>query len=159
MRFELFCDRCPKTTFNFLALAASGYYDGCVWHRVIPGFIVQTGDPSGTGEGGTSIWGDDFADEIAPDSAHPGAEFDAPGRLAMAVAGPNENRSQFFVTLAATPTLSGTCTLFGRLTHGAAALGAIGGAKADADGRPLEDVVLRSVTVHENPHAEADKYL
>jgi len=92
---ELYRDKAPKTVENFVTLAKKGFYDGILFHRVIPGFMVQTGDPTGTGRGGP---GYSFPDEFLPDLTHSG-----PGIVSMANAGPNTNGSQFFITLAATP--------------------------------------------------------
>merc|ERR1711973_165122 len=91
MKVELYCEDCPKTCENFLALCASGYYNSSLFHRNIKGFMVQTGDPSGNGKGGTSIWGDKFKDEIVPHLKH-----NSRGTLSMANSGPDTNGSQFF---------------------------------------------------------------
>merc|ERR1719291_1575151 len=93
IKMEIFCDTAPRTSFNFLALAASGYYDETIFHRNIRGFIIQGGDPQGTGKGGNSIWGGTFADEFDPQNIH-----DKRGMVSMANKGPNSNRSQFFIT-------------------------------------------------------------
>ena len=117
---------------NFLALCASGYYDNCLWHRNIKGFMIQTGDPSGSGKGGQSIWGKPFADEIRstlkvclfhsqpqPSLTRyrpPCAQFNNRGILAMANSGPDTNKSQFFITFAKQPHLDGKYTIFGKVT-------------------------------------------
>ena len=103
----------PRTTFNFLALAASGYYDGTLFHRNIKGFMVQGGDPTGAGKGGASIWGGKFADEIHPENKH-----SARGILAMANSGPNTNGSQFYITYAKHPHLDNSYSVFGKLIDG-----------------------------------------
>jgi peptidylprolyl isomerase len=90
-----------------------GYYDGTIFHRVIPEFMIQGGDPTGTGRGGNSIWNRPFADEVKP-----GVKFDRPGLLAMANSGPNSNGSQFFITTAETPWLNMRHTIFGKVTGG-----------------------------------------
>lgn len=95
LKLELFCEATPKAAENFLALCASNYYDGCLFHRNIKGFMIQTGDPSGTGKGGDSIWGGPFNDEIRPT-----IKFNNRGMVAMANAGPDQNKSQFFITYA-----------------------------------------------------------
>jgi cyclophilin family peptidyl-prolyl cis-trans isomerase len=110
VRVELYDDLVPNTVNNFVFLARQGFYDGVTFHRVISGFMAQTGDPTGTGSGGP---GYDFADEIVSTLRH-----DGPGVLSMANAGPNTNGSQFFITYAATPHLDGKHTVFGRVIEG-----------------------------------------
>lgn len=100
VKLEIFCDSVPRTAFNFLALAASGYYDGTQFHRNVRGFMVQGGDPTGTGKGGESIWGGKFADEIRAELTH-----SARGILSMANSGPGTNAAQFFITYAKHPHL------------------------------------------------------
>ena len=107
---ELFAADAPMTVENFINLARAGFYDGTTFHRVIPGFMAQGGDPTGTGTGGP---GYTFRDELSAKRRH-----DGPGVLSMANAGPNTNGSQFFITLAATPHLDGRHTVFGRVTSG-----------------------------------------
>ncbi len=111
-------------------------------HRVIPNFMVQGGDPTGTGRGGSSIYGDRFADEIAPDLRHAGA-----GVLSMANAGPNTNGSQFFITLAPTPWLDGKHTIFGRVRSGLAVVKRMGLVATDREDRPLETLKILKATV------------
>jgi len=103
----------PKACENFIKLAEKGYYNGLIFHRVIKGFMIQGGDPTGTGMGGESIWGKPFQDEF-----NPKARFDSPGILAMANAGPNTNGSQFFITCAKTPWLNMHHTIFGKVISG-----------------------------------------
>ena len=100
IKLEIFCDTVPRTSFNFLALAASGYYDGTIFHRNVKGFMVQGGDPTGTGKGGESIWGGKFSDEIRAENTH-----SARGIVSMANSGPGTNASQFFITYAKHPHL------------------------------------------------------
>jgi cyclophilin family peptidyl-prolyl cis-trans isomerase len=107
---DLFAADAPMTVENFINLARAGFYDGTTFHRVIPGFMAQGGDPTGTGTGGP---GYSFGDELSPKRSH-----DGPGVLSMANAGPNTNGSQFFLTFAATPHLDGRHTVFGRVTSG-----------------------------------------
>jgi cyclophilin family peptidyl-prolyl cis-trans isomerase len=107
---ELFADDAPLTVENFVNLARAGFYDGVTFHRVIPGFMAQGGDPTGTGSGGP---GYSFRDELSPKRRH-----DGPGILSMANAGPNTNGSQFFLTFGPTPHLDGRHTVFGRVTSG-----------------------------------------
>lgn len=107
---ELFADDAPLTVENFINLARAGFYDRVTFHRVIPGFMAQGGDPTGTGSGGP---GYSFGDELSPKRRH-----DGPGVLSMANAGPNTNGSQFFLTFGPTPHLDGRHTVFGRVTSG-----------------------------------------
>jgi cyclophilin family peptidyl-prolyl cis-trans isomerase len=110
MRLKLFADKAPATVNNFVFLARDGFYDGVPFHRVIKDFMIQTGDPTGTGRGGP---GYRFPDEIHPELRH-----DGPGVLSMANAGPNTNGSQFFITHVATPWLDGKHAVFGKLVDG-----------------------------------------
>jgi peptidyl-prolyl cis-trans isomerase B (cyclophilin B) len=133
---ELFDDDAPKTVDNFLSLARKGFYDGVIFHRVIPDFMVQGGDPTGTGSGGP---GYTFEDEF---NEHPVAR----GALAMANAGPNTNGSQFFIVTAdACPWLDGKHTVFGRVMDGMDVVDAISALETDARDRPREDVVIERV--------------
>jgi cyclophilin family peptidyl-prolyl cis-trans isomerase len=133
---ELFDADAPKTVDNFVKLARDGFYDGVIFHRVIPDFMIQGGDPTGTGSGGP---GYTFADE--PNDRHV-----ARGALAMANAGPNTNGSQFFiVTAEACPWLDGKHTVFGRVTDGMDVVDEISALETDARDRPREDVVIERV--------------
>jgi peptidyl-prolyl cis-trans isomerase A (cyclophilin A) len=151
---RLFPDHAPKTVRNFVELAEGGrewknprtgqtttgkLYDGTIFHRVIPDFMIQGGDPLGTGTGGP---GYKFADEI-----HPDLQFSRPYLLAMANAGPGTNGSQFFITTVPTPWLNGRHTIFGEVIEGADVVDRISHAKTGAQDRPVEDVVIESVTV------------
>src|SRR3989338_1280251 len=138
---ELYADKAPKTVENFVTLAKKGFYNGIIFHRVIPGFMIQTGDPAGTGMGGP---GYTFADEFAPDLRH-----DGPGVLSMANAGPNTNGSQFFITLAATPWLAGKHAIFGRVIEGQGVLEQIVAVERDGRDRPLTDIAMTQVTIQE----------
>ncbi|CAL4108185.1 unnamed protein product [Meganyctiphanes norvegica] len=109
IKLELFCEQCPKSCENFLALCASDYYNGCLFHRNIKGFMVQTGDPSGTGKGGQSIWGHKFEDEVREDLKH-----SVRGMVSMASSGTNTNASQFFITYAPQPHLDLKYTIFAK---------------------------------------------
>lgn len=109
---ELWSKEAPKACRNLIALALEGYYDGMLWHRIVPGFCIQTGDPTGTGTGGESVYGDPFPDEI-----NQRIKFNRRGLLAMANPGERDhNESQFFITLDATPELQGKHTIFGRIS-------------------------------------------
>ncbi|KAK3363285.1 cyclophilin-like domain-containing protein [Lasiosphaeria hispida] len=134
---ELYNQHAPKTCTNFATLATRGYYDGLVFHRVIRDFMIQGGDPTGTGRGGTSIYGEKFEDEIRPDLKHTGA-----GILSMANAGPNSNGSQFFITLAPTPWLDGKHTIFGRVKSGMTIVRRMGLVPTDAEDRPTTEVKI-----------------
>ena len=142
IELELFADKTPKTVENFVGLANKGYYKGVIFHRVIKNFMIQGGDPSGTGRGGVSFWGGKFEDEIVPD-----LKFDGPGLLAMANAGPNTNGSQFFITLVPTPWLNGHHTIFGKVINGMDVVYAIGDVKTAPGDRPLKDVVIEEVKI------------
>jgi cyclophilin family peptidyl-prolyl cis-trans isomerase len=143
MEVELFNAATPKTVGNFVGLAEKGYYNGIIFHRVIDGFMIQGGDPTGTGSGGESIYGRTFGDEIVDTLRHT-----SPGILSMANAGPNTNGSQFFITLAPTTWLDGKHTVFGRVTLGLDVVQAIGKVKTSKpNDRPLEDVVMKNVTI------------
>jgi cyclophilin family peptidyl-prolyl cis-trans isomerase len=133
---ELFDEDAPKTVDNFTKLARDGFYDGVIFHRVIPDFMIQGGDPTGTGSGGP---GYTFEDEFNDHKIVRGA-------LAMANAGPNTNGSQFFiVTTDAAPWLDGKHTVFGRVTDGMDVVNAISDSATDARDRPREDVVIERV--------------
>jgi cyclophilin family peptidyl-prolyl cis-trans isomerase len=143
IEIELFANETPKTVENFTGLASKGYYNGVIFHRVIENFMIQGGDPTGTGRGGESLWGGKFADEIVPSLKH-----DVPGILSMANAGPNTNGSQFFITLVATPWLNGKHTVFGKVIAGMDVVSAIGKVQTSKPGdKPLKDVVMESVTI------------
>lgn len=139
---ELFPKDAPFTVNNFVALAREGYYDGTIFHRVIEGFMVQGGDPTGTGGGGP---GYRFADEIVPTLV-----FDRVGLLAMANSGqPVTNGSQFFITFAPTPWLNGLHTIFGQVVEGSAVVDAISVVSTDARDRPVKEVVIESIVILE----------
>ncbi|KAK8193128.1 peptidyl-prolyl cis-trans isomerase-like 1 [Phyllosticta capitalensis] len=134
---ELYTAHAPRTVQNFRTLAQRGYYNNVVFHRIIPDFMIQTGDPTGTGRGGQSIYGEKFEDEISPQLKHTGA-----GVLSMANSGPNTNGSQFFITLAPTPWLDGKHTIFGRVKNGMAIVRRMGLVRTDREDRPLEEVKI-----------------
>ena len=137
---ELFEQQVPNTVANFVKLAENHFYDGVVFHRVIDRFMIQGGDPTGTGRGGP---GYTFADEILPLLKH-----NSEGTLSMANAGPNTNGSQFFITLAPTPHLDGHHTVFGKVSEGMDVARKIGKTKTSKPGdRPVVDVVMNKVTI------------
>jgi cyclophilin family peptidyl-prolyl cis-trans isomerase len=138
VEIELFADDAPKTVENFTKLARDGFYDGVIFHRVIPGFMIQGGDPTGTGTGGP---GYKFEDEFNDNKVVRGA-------LAMANSGPNTNGSQFFiVTAEACPWLDGKHTVFGRVTSGMDVVDTIEQVDTGPNDKPRNDVRIESVTV------------
>ncbi|TFB00712.1 Peptidyl-prolyl cis-trans isomerase-like 1 [Trichoderma ghanense] len=141
---ELYTKHAPKTTKNFSTLVQRGYYNATIFHRIIPDFMIQGGDPTGTGRGGASIYGDKFEDEIDPSLKHAGA-----GILSMANAGPNTNGSQFFITLAPTPWLDGKHTIFGRVKSGMGVVRRMGLVPTGPEDRPLEEVKIFQARVLE----------
>ena len=153
IELELYENKTPKTVENFIGLAKKGFYNGIIFHRVIDNFMIQGGDPTGTGRGGESFWGGRFADEIVP-----GLVFDSPGLLAMANAGPNTNTSQFFITLVPTPWLNGHHTIFGKVIGGMDVVKAIGKVKTSKPGdRPIKDVVMEEVTIEKRELPETEQ--
>lgn len=131
IELKLFPSIAPKACENFLTLVKNHYYDGIIFHRVIKDFMIQTGDPTGTGTGGKSMWGKPFKDEFRADVA-----FDKPGILAMANAGPNTNGSQFFITTAKTPWLNMHHTIFGEVIKGYDVVQKIEKVKTDYNNKP-----------------------
>lgn len=113
IEIKLFSELAPKACENFIGLIEKGYYDGIIFHRVIKNFMIQGGDPTGTGTGGASLWGVPFEDEVSSR-----LKFDKPGILAMANSGPNTNGSQFFITTVKTPWLNRRHTIFGEVISG-----------------------------------------
>ncbi|KAJ7650070.1 cyclophilin-type peptidyl-prolyl cis-trans isomerase [Roridomyces roridus] len=151
LKLEIFCEAVPKTAENFLALCASNYYDGCIFHRNIKGFMVQTGDPTGSGKGGQSLWGKPFPDEIRST-----LKFNARGVVAMANGGPDTNKSQFFVTYAKQPHLDGKYTIFAKVIDGAdSTLDVMERVPVNPKNRPLNEFKLTHITIHSNPIADA----
>jgi cyclophilin family peptidyl-prolyl cis-trans isomerase len=138
-RAELFEDRAPVTTGNFVSLVKKGFYDGILFHRVIDGFMIQGGCPEGSGRGGP---GHQIKDEFHPELRH-GSE----GILSMANAGPNTGGSQFFVTLAATPWLDDRHAVFGQVVEGMEVVRKIGQVETGRNDRPVKDVVMEKVTL------------
>ena len=150
IQIEFFASDAPKAVENFRLLAEHGYYDGLTFHRVVKGFMIQGGDPTGTGAGGQSAWGDPFPDEINPDSALYRGGYRR-GLVAMANAGPNTNGSQFFILHQDYP-LPPNYVIFARVTGGLETVDAIANTPTalGADGemsRPLTPPVIRKVTI------------
>lgn len=137
---ELFEDKTPITTKNFIDLAQEGFYDGVIFHRIIDGFMIQGGDPTGTGMGGP---GYTIEDEFTPELTH-----ESEGILSMANTGrPHTGGSQFFITLAATPWLDGHHTVFGKVIKGMEVVREIGHVKTGPQDRPVHDVVINKITI------------
>jgi len=138
---EMFMDVAPRTAGNFIELAKKGYYDNLIFHRVIDGFMIQGGCPKKNGTGGP---GYNIPDEFAQGLAH-----DMAGMFSMANAGPNTGGSQFFITLAPTPWLDRKHAIFGKVTGGMDVVSAIGKTKVGSGDRPVQEVVMKKVTVVE----------
>jgi cyclophilin family peptidyl-prolyl cis-trans isomerase len=141
---KLYAGKAPKACENFATHARNGYYDKVIFHRVIDGFMIQGGDPTGTGRGGKSIWGRTFEDEVRN-----GLSFDKKGILAMANAGPSTNGSQFFITLAPTPWLNDKHTIFGEVASGMDVVEKIGKCPKGPGDRPVNEVVIERCSVEE----------
>lgn len=145
MTLELYEDVAPLAVENFTTHAKNGYYNGLTFHRIIKNFMVQGGDPTGTGAGGESIWKKPFKDEFKS-----GVVFDKPGILAMANAGPRTNGSQFFITTAPTPWLNGYHTIFGRVVSGMETLGKLNNVQTSGQyggDRPVQTQKILKATV------------
>ncbi len=138
-KIELFEDKAPKTTENFVKLAESKYYDGLIFHRVIENFMIQGGCPDGTGMGGPGY--------VIPDEFHSELKHDGPGVLSMANAGPNTGGSQFFITLVPTAWLDGKHAVFGKVSEGMDVVNKIGNADTGMNDRPRKDIVMKTVTI------------
>lgn len=169
VKIKLFPEVAPKTVENFLGLAKKGYYDGVIFHRVIPEFMVQGGDPTGTGMGGESLWGDSFEDEFSTEA------FNLYGALSMANAGPGTNGSQFFIvtapnvpgnmigqlegagypteiieaykTTGGTPWLDNKHTVFGQVVEGMDVVESIQNVKRGPQDKPVNDVVIEAIEI------------
>ncbi|KZT25403.1 hypothetical protein NEOLEDRAFT_1065477 [Neolentinus lepideus HHB14362 ss-1] len=142
IHMRLFPQYAPKAVENFVGHSRSGYYEGVVFHRVIPKFMIQTGDPLGDGTGGTSIWDREFEDEFHDELKH-----DRPYTVSMANAGPGTNGSQFFITTTATPWLDKKHTIFGRVLSGLEVVHAIENVKTDKLDKPYEDIKITNIDV------------
>ena len=139
---KMFPKASPLAVENFVTHAKNGYYNGTIFHRVIRGFMIQGGDPTGTGRGGESIWHKDFDNENTPNLV-----FDRPYLLAMANAGPNTNGSQFFITVAPTPHLNGGYTIFGEVIQGQEVVKKIENTKTGRADRPIQDQKIMKAIV------------
>jgi peptidyl-prolyl cis-trans isomerase-like 3 len=169
IKIEVFCESVPKTAEvrfafsfwtkqqpnsdpqNFLALCASGYYDGSAFHRLIPNFMIQTGAPPSQPKGGVSIWQEPFEDEIRPALRH-----NARGIVSMANKGPGTNGSQFFILFDKAPHLDGLNTVFGHVLgdDSMATLTKMGAIEVDKKNRPKKEIKIESVKIHANPLAD-----
>ena len=138
---ELFQDKAPITTKNFIDLTNNKMYDGLIFHRVIKDFMIQGGDPKGNGTGGPGY--------TIPDEFHPDLKHDGAGVLSMANAGPNTGGSQFFITLAPTPWLNNKHAVFGKVISGLDVVKTIGNVKTGAMDKPVEDIVIKKITIVE----------
>jgi len=138
-KIELFNDKAPLTTGNFIKLVNEGFYNGLIFHRVIPNFMIQGGCPHGTGRGGP---GYTIKDEFHPDLKH-----NTKGILSMANAGPNTGGSQFFITVAETPWLDKHHAIFGKVIEGYEVVDAISKADKDRNDKPLQSIVTNAVTI------------
>lgn len=134
IEIKLMPEVAPKACENFTRLVEKGYYDGLIFHRVIKNFMIQGGDPTGTGAGGESVWGAPFEDEVSAE-----VQFDRPGLLAMANAGPHTNGSQFFITVAKTPWLNMRHTIFGEVVSGYDVVEKIANTATAAADRPVSE--------------------
>ncbi|POM81129.1 Peptidylprolyl isomerase [Phytophthora palmivora] len=152
INLEVDCDFVPQTADNFMSLCKKKYYDNVLFHRVIMGFMMQGGDPTGTGRGGESIWKKPFRDEIDSRLSH-----DARGVLSMANSGPGTNNSQFFITFKACPHLDKKHTVFGRVVGGMDALDIVERIETDAEDRPIVDVRIKNVQIFANPFQEYEE--
>ncbi|KAF1818084.1 peptidylprolyl isomerase [Dissoconium aciculare CBS 342.82] len=142
IKIALFSSQTPRTCQNFATLAKLGKYDNVIFHRIIAGFMIQGGDPTGTGRGGSSIYGAKFEDEIVPSLKH-----DSKGVLSMANSGPGTNGSQFFITLAPTPHLNGKHSVFGKVVEGMDVVDKLGAVRTNAGDRPVSEVKIVSCDV------------
>lgn len=145
IELQLFPEIAPKTCENFLGLVEKKYYDGVIFHRVIKDFMIQGGDPKGTGSGGESIWGRPFEDEVTLEKT-----FDKKGLLAMANSGPNTNGSQFFITTKKTDWLNMRHTIFGEVVGGYDIVEKIEKSKTDYADRPVEKIKIIKAFVKPN---------
>lgn len=147
IELELFPADAPKTVKNFVGLAIQGFYNGVIFHRVIKDFMIQGGDPTGTGKGGASIYGGLFEDEFSVTLRH-----DSPGILSMANAGPNTNQSQFFITVVPTPWLDLKHTIFGKVIKGMEVVQAINSVPTDELDRPINKVSIESIIIEKRKY-------
>lgn len=152
LNIELQTETAPRAVWNFVQLAKKGYYKGVAFHRNIRSFMIQGGDPTGTGKGGTSIWGKNFQDEFDGPLTH-----DARGIMSMANKGKNTNSSQFFIIYREAKHLDRKHTIFGRVVGGLEVLSKLENAPVDEFNRPIDDIVMENVVVFVDPFEEFQK--
>ena len=140
-KIELFHEKAPITVGNFIKLIEEGYYDGLIFHRVIPNFMIQGGCPHGNGRGGPGY--------TIRDEFHPNLKHDSKGILSMANAGPNSGGSQFFITVEPTPWLDGKHSVFGKVTDGINVVEEISKVKTDRNDKPMMDIIINSIKIIE----------
>eukprot|EP01038_Epipyxis_sp_PR26KG_P009425 gene9425-12700_t len=148
MKMEVYCDTVPKNAENFLALCASNSYDGTLFHRNLKGFMIQGGDPTNTGKGGSSVWGSSVKDEFTVEQKH-----DKRGVVSMANNGPDTNGSQFFICYGPQPHLNNKYTIIGQVIDGLEVLDAMEKVQVGNKNRPLVDIKIEKITIHANPLA------
>eukprot|EP01126_Amoeba_proteus_P055520 TRINITY_DN6898_c0_g1_i1.p1 TRINITY_DN6898_c0_g1~~TRINITY_DN6898_c0_g1_i1.p1 ORF type:complete len:529 (-),score=114.15 TRINITY_DN6898_c0_g1_i1:145-1731(-) len=151
INLQLHCDLVPLTTENFLTHCCNGYYNGTIFHRNIRHFVIQGGDPTGTGKGGESIWGKPFPDEF-----HKSLKHDGEGVLSMANRGKNTNTSQFFIMYKSAPHLNGVHSVFGKVVGGLEILRELSHVETDESDRPLEEIKILETIVYKNPFDDAE---
>jgi peptidyl-prolyl cis-trans isomerase-like protein 2 len=154
LNLELHCDLVPKTCENFILLCKRGYYDNTIFHRSIRHFMIQGGDPTGTGKGGESAWDKPFKDEFKPQLTH-----SERGILSMANSGPDTNKSQFFITFKSCHHLDKKHSVFGKLVGGSDVLAKMEKVRTDDKDKPIEDITINGCTVFVNPFDEVDQQL
>ncbi|XP_073014341.1 peptidyl-prolyl cis-trans isomerase CYP65 [Typha latifolia] len=152
LNIELHCDITPRTCENFITHCENGYYNGIPFHRSIRNFMIQGGDPTGTGKGGQSIWGQPFKDELNSKLLHSGR-----GVVSMANSGPHSNGSQFFILYKSATHLNFKHTVFGNVVGGLTTLAAMEKVPVDDDDRPLEEIKIIKITIFVNPYTEPDE--
>ncbi|KAJ3673958.1 hypothetical protein LUZ60_005950 [Juncus effusus] len=152
LNLELHCDMAPRACENFITHCENGYYNGVIFHRSIRNFMIQGGDPTGTGKGGQSIWNKQFKDEFNSKLTHSGR-----GILSMANSGPHTNGSQFFILYKSAPHLNFKHTVFGNVVGGMNTIANMEKVRTDDDDRPLEEIKITGVTVFVNPYTEPDE--
>nr|CAB3265065.1 peptidyl-prolyl cis-trans isomerase-like 1 [Phallusia mammillata] len=153
VEIELYWNHAPKTCSNFAELCRRGFYNNTKFHRIIPDFMIQGGDPTGTGRGGASIYGPRFKDEIHKELKHTGA-----GILSMANSGPDTNGSQFFITLAPTQWLDGKHSIFGRISKGLKIIRMIGMVEVTQQDRPVQDITVKNAYCLDDSGERTDHY-
>ncbi|MCX8009696.1 MAG: peptidylprolyl isomerase [Ignavibacteria bacterium] len=161
IEIELFEKDAPKTTANFIGLANQGYFNGIIFHRISKNFVIQGGDPTGTGSGGKSIYGGQFEDELNPNTPSYKEGYKR-GVVAMANAGPNTNTSQFFIMLTDRPTMPKLYTIFGKVIKGMDVVDKIAEqpitpVMAPTDGKPVKDIVMKKVYIEKRKKAPLSK--